>query len=197
MSRQRSTFRAQRCLMDGGTCEATAFVGFGYRAAGYVVCRWATTTNIGPRRRAPGRVRERERPGAIGETDRGGRGGMAGGAARRIRCCGVRWFRLRGRAAEIDEDMSRPTICVVVGWFCLPPWRARARARSRRRRNRFIDPTRGSSCRHRRRRSHPTRRHKASSISGWVDARAQVLPGRRRRLSRATSAAHEFSRGVQ
>ncbi|MGD0059680.1 MAG: M20/M25/M40 family metallo-hydrolase [Verrucomicrobiia bacterium] len=29
-----STFRAQRCLMDGGTCEATAFVGFGYRAGG-------------------------------------------------------------------------------------------------------------------------------------------------------------------
>jgi endoglucanase len=29
-----SVFRAQRCLMDGGTCEATAFVGFGYRAGG-------------------------------------------------------------------------------------------------------------------------------------------------------------------
>jgi|SRR5579862_8115547 len=29
-----SAFRAQRCLMDGGTCEATAFVGFGYRAGG-------------------------------------------------------------------------------------------------------------------------------------------------------------------
>jgi endoglucanase len=33
--RQReSAFRAQRCLMDGGTCEATAFAGFGYRAGG-------------------------------------------------------------------------------------------------------------------------------------------------------------------
>jgi putative aminopeptidase FrvX len=33
--RQRqSAFRVQRCLMDGGTCEATAFVGFGYRAGG-------------------------------------------------------------------------------------------------------------------------------------------------------------------
>ncbi len=31
---QESTFRAQRCLMDGGSCEATAFVGFGYRAGG-------------------------------------------------------------------------------------------------------------------------------------------------------------------
>ena len=29
-----SRFRAQRCLMDGGTCEATAFMGFGYRAGG-------------------------------------------------------------------------------------------------------------------------------------------------------------------
>ncbi|HVM61592.1 MAG TPA: M20/M25/M40 family metallo-hydrolase [Verrucomicrobiae bacterium] len=27
-------FRAQRCLMDGGTCEASAFAGFGYRAGG-------------------------------------------------------------------------------------------------------------------------------------------------------------------
>jgi len=29
-----SAFRAQRSLMDGGTCEATAFAGFGYRAGG-------------------------------------------------------------------------------------------------------------------------------------------------------------------
>jgi putative aminopeptidase FrvX len=29
-----SAFRAQRCLMDGGSCEATAFVGFDYRAGG-------------------------------------------------------------------------------------------------------------------------------------------------------------------
>jgi putative aminopeptidase FrvX len=27
-------FRAQRCLMDGGSCEATAFAAFGYRAGG-------------------------------------------------------------------------------------------------------------------------------------------------------------------
>jgi putative aminopeptidase FrvX len=27
-------FQAQRCLMDGGSCEATAFAGFGYRAGG-------------------------------------------------------------------------------------------------------------------------------------------------------------------
>jgi endoglucanase len=32
--RQDSAFRHQRCLMDGGTCEATAFAGFGYRAGG-------------------------------------------------------------------------------------------------------------------------------------------------------------------
>jgi putative aminopeptidase FrvX len=33
--RQReSAFRVQRCLMDGGSCEATAFGGFGYRAGG-------------------------------------------------------------------------------------------------------------------------------------------------------------------
>jgi putative aminopeptidase FrvX len=31
---RKSAFRVQRCLMDGGTCEATAFVGFGYRAGG-------------------------------------------------------------------------------------------------------------------------------------------------------------------
>jgi putative aminopeptidase FrvX len=31
---RQSAFRAQRCLMDGGSCEATAFVGFGYRAGG-------------------------------------------------------------------------------------------------------------------------------------------------------------------
>jgi putative aminopeptidase FrvX len=29
-----SAFRAQRCLMDGGSCEATAFVGFDYHAGG-------------------------------------------------------------------------------------------------------------------------------------------------------------------
>jgi len=29
-----SEFRAQRCLMDGGTCEATAFAAFGHRAGG-------------------------------------------------------------------------------------------------------------------------------------------------------------------
>jgi endoglucanase len=32
--KRESAFRVQRCLMDGGTCEATAFVGFGYRAGG-------------------------------------------------------------------------------------------------------------------------------------------------------------------
>jgi endoglucanase len=33
--RQREpAFRAQRCLMDGGSCEATAFAGFGYRTGG-------------------------------------------------------------------------------------------------------------------------------------------------------------------
>jgi putative aminopeptidase FrvX len=33
-ARQDSAFRHQRCLMDGGTCEATAFAGFGYRVGG-------------------------------------------------------------------------------------------------------------------------------------------------------------------
>ena len=32
--KRESVFRAQRCLMDGGTCEATVFAGFGYRAGG-------------------------------------------------------------------------------------------------------------------------------------------------------------------
>lgn len=31
---RRSAIRAQRCLMDGGACEATAFNGLGYRACG-------------------------------------------------------------------------------------------------------------------------------------------------------------------
>jgi endoglucanase len=45
-----STFRAQRCLMDGGTCEATAFVGFGYRAGGLCL-PLGNYHNIGPSRR--------------------------------------------------------------------------------------------------------------------------------------------------
>jgi len=45
-----STFRAQRCLMDGGTCEATVFVGFGYRAGG-VCLPLGNYHNIGPARR--------------------------------------------------------------------------------------------------------------------------------------------------
>ena len=32
--KRQPAFRVQRCLMDGGSCEATAFVGFGYRAGG-------------------------------------------------------------------------------------------------------------------------------------------------------------------
>jgi putative aminopeptidase FrvX len=42
-------FRVQRCLMDGGTCEATAFVAFGYRAAG-VCLPLGNYHNIGPSR---------------------------------------------------------------------------------------------------------------------------------------------------
>jgi endoglucanase len=45
-----STFRAQRCLMDGGTCEATAFVGFGYRAGGLCL-PLGNYHNIGLKRR--------------------------------------------------------------------------------------------------------------------------------------------------
>jgi endoglucanase len=45
-----STFRAQRCLMDGGTCEATAFVGFGYQAGGLCL-PLGHYHNIGPNRR--------------------------------------------------------------------------------------------------------------------------------------------------
>jgi putative aminopeptidase FrvX len=32
--RHEPRFRVQRCLMDGGSCEATAFAGFGYRTGG-------------------------------------------------------------------------------------------------------------------------------------------------------------------
>ncbi len=45
-----SMFCAQRCLMDGGTCEATAFVGFGYRAGGLCL-PLGNYHNIGPNRR--------------------------------------------------------------------------------------------------------------------------------------------------
>lgn len=45
-----STIRAQRCLMDGGTCEATAFVEFGYRAGGLCL-PLGNYHNIGPKRR--------------------------------------------------------------------------------------------------------------------------------------------------
>jgi endoglucanase len=45
-----STFHAQRCLMDGGTCEATAFVGFGCRAGGLCL-PLGNYHNIGPNRR--------------------------------------------------------------------------------------------------------------------------------------------------
>ena len=43
-------FRVQRCLMDGGTCEATAFVGFGYRAGGLCL-PLGNYHNIGPGQR--------------------------------------------------------------------------------------------------------------------------------------------------
>jgi endoglucanase len=45
-------FRAQRCLMDGGTCEATAFAAFGYRVGGLCL-PLGNYHNIGPR----GRIR--------------------------------------------------------------------------------------------------------------------------------------------
>jgi endoglucanase len=44
---RQSTFRAQRCLMDGGTCEATAFVAFGYQAGGLCL-PLGNYHNIGP-----------------------------------------------------------------------------------------------------------------------------------------------------
>ena len=45
-----TTFRAQRCLMDGGSCEATAFAGFGYRVGG-VCLPQGNYHNIGQGRR--------------------------------------------------------------------------------------------------------------------------------------------------
>ncbi len=45
--RRDATFRAQRCLMDGGTCEATAFAAFGYRAGGLCL-PLGNYHNIGP-----------------------------------------------------------------------------------------------------------------------------------------------------
>ena len=40
----------QRCLMDGGSCEATAFVGFGFRAGGLCL-PLGNYHNIGPGQR--------------------------------------------------------------------------------------------------------------------------------------------------
>jgi endoglucanase len=45
--RREATFRAQRCLMDGGTCEATAFAAFGYRVGGLCL-PLGNYHNIGP-----------------------------------------------------------------------------------------------------------------------------------------------------
>lgn len=45
-----SVLCAQRCLMDGGMCEAAAFVGFGYRAGGLCL-PLGNYHNIGPKRR--------------------------------------------------------------------------------------------------------------------------------------------------
>jgi endoglucanase len=42
-----AAFRAQRCLMDGGACEATAFAAFGYRVGGLCL-PLGNYHNIGP-----------------------------------------------------------------------------------------------------------------------------------------------------
>jgi endoglucanase len=48
---RRSTIRAQRCLMDGGSCEATALAAFGYRVGGLCL-PLGNYHNIGPGHRA-------------------------------------------------------------------------------------------------------------------------------------------------
>ncbi len=47
---RRSAIKAQRCLMDGGTTEATAFGGFGYRVGGLCL-PLGNYHNIGPNRK--------------------------------------------------------------------------------------------------------------------------------------------------
>jgi endoglucanase len=47
---RRAGIRAQRCLMDGGTCEATAFAAHGYRVGGLCMAL-GNYHNIGPGRR--------------------------------------------------------------------------------------------------------------------------------------------------
>jgi endoglucanase len=47
---RRSAIQAQRCLMDGGACEATAFNGLGYRACGLCL-PLGNYHNIGPNRK--------------------------------------------------------------------------------------------------------------------------------------------------
>src|SRR2546427_6406575 len=46
---RRSAIRAQRCLMDGGSTEATAFGGYGYRVGGMCL-PLGNYHNIGPNR---------------------------------------------------------------------------------------------------------------------------------------------------
>ncbi len=47
---RRAAIRAQRCLMDGGTCEATAFAAYGYRVGGLCLAL-GNYHNIGPGKR--------------------------------------------------------------------------------------------------------------------------------------------------
>jgi endoglucanase len=50
MAAKKSAIRVQRCLMDGGACEATAFIALGYRACGLCL-PLGNYHNIGPQRR--------------------------------------------------------------------------------------------------------------------------------------------------
>jgi endoglucanase len=50
LKKQNPSYRFQRCLMDGGACEATAFGAMGYRAAG-VCLPLGNYHNIGPGRK--------------------------------------------------------------------------------------------------------------------------------------------------
>ncbi|MCK4412468.1 MAG: hypothetical protein KAY32_02870 [Candidatus Eisenbacteria sp.] len=55
LSARHPGFRVQRCLMDGGTCEASSFAAFGYRTAGLAI-PLANYHNMGPRGVAAERI---------------------------------------------------------------------------------------------------------------------------------------------
>src|ERR1043166_2604493 len=95
---KRSAIRAQRCLMDGGSCEATAYAAFGYRAGGLCL-PLGNYHNIGPNRRA--------RSEYVSVSDLEALLQLTGTAAERWKEFPGTPGRLRARVEEIHEHAPR------------------------------------------------------------------------------------------